>query len=108
MFNWKPFLALSTVALLTACAGPGHRGAATGQPGHGMEHNMQAMQQEMQAARTPDERQAIMMRHMQTMHPNVKAAPGMGQQQMMELCMQHMQHMHGGSATPGGMATPAR
>lgn len=105
MLNWKPLLALSTVVLLTACAGPGHRGAAMDHAGHG---GMPAMQQEMQSARTPEERQAIMMRHMQTMHPGVKMQPGMGQQQMMELCMQHMQQMHGGHAMPGGMAEPKR
>lgn len=73
-----------------------------------MQH-MQAMQTEMRDARTPEERQAIMMRHMQAMHPEVAVQPGMpmSQQNMMDLCMQHMQSMHGPQAAPAGPA-PAR
>lgn len=115
MINWKLPLALSTVALLAACAGPGpgHPRGAMAAPG-GMEQHMQAMQKEMGEARTPEERQAIMMRHMQAMHPGVAMQPGMSQQNMMALCMQHMQTMHGKpgmpghQGMPGGMAAPAR
>lgn len=109
MLNRKTLLAVSTVALLAACAGPGmgHRGAAMGQAGApGMEQHMQAMQAEMAGARTPEERQAIMMKHMQAMHPGVGMQPGMSQQNMMALCMEHMQTMHGSQAMPGMPGMP--
>jgi hypothetical protein len=107
MLNWTSPLALATVALLTACAGPGaHRSAMYRAGDPGMEQHMQAMQSDMRNARTPEERQAVMLRHMQAMHPGVAVQPGMpmSQQNMMDLCMQHMQSMHGAPAAPGSTA----
>lgn len=91
-------LALSTAALLTACAGAGamtatdehaaHRAAAAATPGaaarggmpghmHGrMQHTpeMQAMHEKMKNAKTPEERQALMNEYMKTMHPGMDPA----------------------------------
>jgi hypothetical protein len=113
MLNWKLPLVLSSVALLAACAGPGsgpHGAKAhSAYAGHHQHHqHMQAMQKDMAGARTPEERQAIMMKHMQAMHPGVAMQPGMSQQDMMALCMQHMQTMHGPQGMPGhqGMHGP--
>lgn len=84
-------LALSTAALLTACAGAG---ATTpgGMQGHmhgrmqgRMQHTpeMQAMHEKMMNAKTPEERQALMNEHMKTMHQGMDPAT----------CMEGMQGM---------------
>jgi hypothetical protein len=92
-------LALSTATLLTACAGAGamtradehaaHRAAAQDSPARGgmhghmqgqmqghMQHTpeMQAMREQMQNAKTPEERQALMNEHMKTMHQGMNPA----------------------------------
>lgn len=99
-------LALSTAALLTACAGAGamtradehaaHRAAAAtpdapargGMQGHmhrRMQHSpeMQAMHEKMKNAKTPEERQALMNEHMKTMHQGMDPA----------MCMEGMKGM---------------
>ena len=103
-------LAVSSAALLTACAGAGattfggnhaaHQAAASadGMPGpmqgrmHGrMQHTpeMQAFHEQMKNAKTPEERQALMNAHMKAMHEGMDPAK----------CMEGMQggmHRRGG------------
>jgi Spy/CpxP family protein refolding chaperone len=87
-------LALSTAALLTACAGAGaattadeHAAHGGGMQGHMQGHmqgrmqgrmqhtpEMQAMHEQMKNAKTPEERQALMNEHMKTMHPGMDPA----------------------------------
>jgi hypothetical protein len=78
-------LALSTAALLTACAGAGAATTADEHAAHGgmqgrmhgrMQHTpeMQAMHEKMKNAKTPEERQALMNEHMKTMHQGMDPA----------------------------------
>ena len=100
----RTFAALSLAALATACASPGATDAAPAagmSPGmsHGgapmtmaaMEPRMKAMKdmhQKMMAARSPAERQALMVEHMKAMQEG----------------MAMMKEMHGGMQGMGGMA----
>ncbi|MFW2358340.1 hypothetical protein [Hydrogenophaga sp.] len=75
MIALKTFAALSTLALLAACAGPrGSHGMAA------MEHMhstpaMQAMHDKVKNAKTPEERQALMAEHMKAMDCGMTAPP---------------------------------
>jgi hypothetical protein len=117
MFNWKLPLALSTVVLLGACAGPGtqhgHKGdhamhAQHHQHMQGMQGGhmqgmpgMQGMYEQMRQARTPEECQAIMEQHMRSRYPDRATQPGMATpQHMREMCLQHMQNRPGASTPP--------
>jgi hypothetical protein len=104
--------ALSTVALLTACANPSapgtgplsvakadehaaHQAAAASSAAPAAVHDrmkdMQAMRDKIMNAKTPAERQALMDEHMKTMHEGMtmmKSMKGMG-------------GMHGKAGTPG-------
>ena len=82
MIAIKTLTALSTLALLTACAGP--RGMAAHHPGTApmatMDHMhsmpaMQAMHDKMKNAKTPEERQAMMAEHMKAMDCGMSAPP---------------------------------
>jgi hypothetical protein len=85
MMAIKIFAALSTLALLAACAGPrGPQGMAAHHPGAApmtmMEHThsvpgMQAMHDKMKNARTLEERQALMAEHMKAMDCGMTAPP---------------------------------
>lgn len=69
--------AIAAAALLGGCAAPGHgmHGMHGGAGGQGMSCPMHAdMQQKMAAAKTPEERQALMAEHRQAMG----GAGGMG------------------------------
>lgn len=95
MNTLKLGLAVSTIALLSACAGPHGYGprhtmaAAAGQPPGAtpaaapaaMQERMKAMQamrDKMMNAKTPEERQALMAEHMKTMHDGMNMMKGMG------------------------------
>ena len=101
--------ALSTVALLTACANPSapgtgplsvakadehaaHQAAAASSAAPAAVHDrmkdMQAMRDKMMNAKTPAERQALMDEHMKTMHEGMAM-------------MKSMKGMHAKAGTPG-------
>ncbi len=100
MTTSRILVALSVVALATACASPAGMNASPAMPGMGhegasmpmaaMEPRMQAMkdmQLKMMNARTPAERQALMADHMKAMQDG----------------MAMMKEMHGGMGGMGGM-----
>jgi hypothetical protein len=107
MQHGKTLLALSSLVLLGACAGAGqHRGPM----GHGAQAphaQMQGMHEQMRNARSMEECQALMQRHMQAMQPGMPMQPGMEMpQQMRDMCMQHMRNMPP-AAQPGTGGTTA-
>lgn len=114
MLLGKALPALFSLALLGACAGPGgHPHRAHMRDGAQAQHpDMQTLHEQMRQARSQEECQALMQRHMQAMHPGMPMQQGMAMPpQMRDMCMQNMRNMPQGSATqPGGsgMTTPSR
>jgi hypothetical protein len=99
MSSMRTIVALSTVALVTACASPGGPGSSPPTPEKAAEHashhpdggtpaSMAAMQDQMKAmqemhdkmmnAKTPEERQALMTDHMKAMQGGMQMMKGMG------------------------------
>ena len=99
MSSMRTIVALSTVALVTACASPGGPGSSPPTPEKAAEHashhpdggapaSMAGMQDQMKAmqemhdkmmnAKTPEERQALMAAHMKAMHGGMQMMKGMG------------------------------
>ena len=99
MSSMRTIVALSTVALFTACASPGGPGSSPPTPEKAAEHashhpdggtpaSMAAMQDQMKAmqemhdkmmnAKTPEERQALMAAHMKAMQGGMQMMKGMG------------------------------
>jgi hypothetical protein len=69
--------------------------------------DMQTLHEHMRQARSPEECQALMQRHMQAMHPGMSMQDM--PQQMRDMCMQHMQGMPQAPApSPGGSTMPSR
>lgn len=114
MLHGKALSALFSLVLLGACAGPGGHphGAHMRSGAQASQADMQAMHEQMRQARSPQECQAVMQRHMQAMHPGMPMQPGMEMpQQMRDMCMQHMRNMpQTPAAQPGGsgVTTPNR
>lgn len=123
MTQQTTLLALASVAILTACAGPGGSGTHAGMAGMGaaspahhpaaapassdaMQERMKLMQgmhEKMKNAKTPEERQALMAEHMKAMEGGMAMMRGMQdkampmdpaqRQKMMEQRMDMMQSM---------------
>lgn len=114
MLHGKAMLALSSLVLLGACAGPGgHPHGAHMRSGAQAHHpDMQALHEQMRQARSPQECEALMHRHMQAMHPGMTMQAGMDMPQpMRDMCMQHMRNLPQAPATQpdgGGATTPSR
>jgi hypothetical protein len=98
MTSLQTLIAVSTAALVTACASPGGAGTAPSMPAKADEHAghhpdgaspvsmpamedrvkaMREMHDKMAKAKTPTERQALMADHMKTMHDGMQTMKGM-------------------------------
>lgn len=96
MSSLQTIVALSTVALVTACASPSGPAAAPLMAAKADEHashhpdapsmaamqdrmkSMREMRDKMMNAKTPEERQALMADHMKSMHDGMQMMKGMG------------------------------
>jgi hypothetical protein len=116
MTSLQTLVALSTAALVTACASLGGPGTAPPKPANADEHAghhpdatspastpamadrmkaMREMHDKMAKAKTPKERQALMDDHMKTMHDGVQMMKAMGRGGRM-----------GGTGSKGGAGDP--